>query len=394
VKPTKTAALILADAGRFLGMDLTLRTAIAASRAGIERLHIAGDHPGALAVLRQLDKRGIAATWTSHRPHPSIIGRDAEVLVVLDARTVVEPALLTELIERVRSSTSYVADPLSAGGATVIDVEAAPPIRGRFRGSIRTPHDIGPLERAYLSHTSGGTTEGFFTQQIRRWSIPLSRRLLPLSVSPNQVTLAGFALAVTAGLSFSIGGYWAGVAGALLYFVSTVLDCVDGEVARGSLSESRYGAWLETITDYLSYFAVLGGIVWGEVKVAGFCDHAKAAIVSGAASLAIVSIVGYLRYRIARENPGALDDALAAELKQGSPIQRFAGWSRHLIKRSFFAHLVVFQALIGHVPALTEIWAYGAVAALVLTAGVSAHLVQRVRVGSLPATHPSPWLEG
>jgi phosphatidylglycerophosphate synthase len=275
----------------------------------------------------------------------------------------------------------------------VIEVDQAPSTNHHFQRSIHTPYEIGRIEREYLSHTSGGRREAFFTRQIRRWSIPISRLLLRVSISPNQVTVAGFVFALAAGLSFSIGGYWAGIAGAFLYFCSTVLDCSDGEVARGSLTESRYGAWLETISDYLSYFAVLGGIVSGEVKVAGFCDHAKAAIIAATASLAVVAIVGYLRHRIARENPGALDDALAAELKRGTPIQQLAGWGRQLIKRSFFAHLVVFQALIGHVPALTEIWAYGAVAALVLTAAVRAHLIQHVRVMPMAAGHALSRLE-
>jgi phosphatidylglycerophosphate synthase len=377
---TKTAALIAADPGRFLGMDLTVRAAVMASRAGIERIHIAGAHPRPLTVLRELDRRGITATWTAHRPHPFVVDRDADVVIVLDARTVVEPGTLKDLISRERPPS-------------VIDVEGARSIVGRFKRSIHTPDDIGRIEREYLAHTSGGRREAFFTRQIRRWSIPISRLLLRTPISPNHVTVAGFVFALAAGLSFSVGGYWGGIAGAFLYFFSTVLDCSDGEVARGSLTESRYGAWLETISDYLSYFAVLGGIVWGEVKVAGFCDHAKAAIIAGTASLAVVSIVGYLRHRIARENPGALDDALAAELRQGTPIQRFTGWARQLIKRSFFAHLVVFQALIGHIPALTEIWAYGAAAALVFTVAVRAHLIQHVRVVPMAARPAWPPLE-
>jgi phosphatidylglycerophosphate synthase len=380
MKVTKSAALIVAAPGRFLGMDLTARAAVMARRAGIERIHIAGAHPQPLTVLRELDRRGIRATWTAHRPHPFVVDRHADVIIVLDARTVVEAGTLRDLVSR-------------ESGPTVIEVERAPSTDARFQRAIHSPHDVGRIEREYLSHTSGGRHEAFFTRQVRRWSIPISRLLLRAGISPNQVTVAGFVFALAAGFSFSIGGYWAGIAGAFLYFFSTVLDCSDGEVARGSLTESRYGAWLETISDYLSYFAVLGGIVWGEVKVAGFCDHAKAAIIAGTASLAVVSIVGYLRHRIARENPGALDDAIAAELRQGTPIQRFTGWGRQLIKRSFFAHLVVFQGLIGHVPALTEIWAYGAVAALVLTVAVQAHLLQRVRVVPMATGHGMPPLE-
>jgi phosphatidylglycerophosphate synthase len=371
----KSAALILADAGTFLGMDLTLRAAAVAARSGVKRIHVSGDLADPLTLMDKLARRGIRATWTSDRVQPSVIGRGSDILVVLDARTIVEPAMLSELIQG-----SLAASSAATANPAVIDVEHAPAIDGRFRRSLDNPRDVPRVERDYLSQTNGGKREGFFTRQIRRWSIPLSRQLLRLSISPNQVTVAGLVLALCAGWLFSIGGYWAGLGGALLYFLSTVLDCSDGEVARGSLTESRYGAWLETITDYLSYFAVLGGIVWGEVKVAGFCDHAKAAIVAGAASLAVVLIIGYLRHRVARENPGAFDDALAAELKKGTPVQRFAGWARQLIKRSFFAHLVVFQALIGHVPALMEIWAYGASAALILTIAVQARLIQHVRV--------------
>ena len=337
------AALILVDHSRFLGMDLTERAATIARRAGIERLYF------------------------SERPAPiDEYAGTVERLVVLDARTIMEPKGLREAVEH------------AAEG--VVDLTAEGAIRGRFSRRIDSRLDIPAAERAYLAHTSGGSGEGFFTRQVRRFSIPISRFLLRLHVKANHVTLAGFAFAIAAGVSFAAGGYWAGVIGALLYFFSTILDCSDGEVARGSFGESHYGAWLETMTDYLSYFVVLGGIVWGDVRVEGFCIHAKAAIIAAVASLAVMSLVGYLRVRVASANPGALDDALAAELKKGTPIQRFTGWSRQLIKRSFFSHLVVFQALIGYLPTLTEIWAYGSIAGVVLVLAVQTHLIRRVQV--------------
>jgi phosphatidylglycerophosphate synthase len=337
---TNVAAMILADHNRFLGMDLTARAAMIARRAGIDSIYIA-------------DRAGLNA-------------HGADLLVLLDARTVIEPKGVREAIAR--------------AGSGILDLTGEGAIPGRFSRRINNVAELPSVEHAYLSHTSGGTGEGFFTRQVRRFSIPISRFLLRQHVKANHVTLAGFAFAVAAGISFARGGYWAGVAGALLYFFSTILDCSDGEVARGSFGESHYGAWLETITDYLSYFAVLGGVVWGDVRVEGFCIHANAAIVAAVASLAIISLVGYLRVRVASENPGALDDALAAELKKGTPVQRFTGWSRQLIKRSFFSHLVVFQAVIGHLPTLTEIWAYGSIAGLVLILAVQSHLIRRVRV--------------
>jgi phosphatidylglycerophosphate synthase len=339
----KVAALILIDHGQFLGMDLTERSIRTARRAGIDRLFFS-ERP---ARIEHYTDR-------------------ADTLVILDARTIVDPNGVTEAVQR--------------AGKGILDLSAEGAVEGRFSRRINSDADTRSVERAFLSHTSGGSSEGFFTRQVRRFSIPISRLLLELHVSPNHVTLAGFAFAIAAGVSFAVGGYWAGLVGALLYFFSTILDCSDGEVARGSFGESHYGAWLETITDYLSYFAVLGGIVWADVRAEGFCIHARSAIIAAIGSLTVMSLVGYLRVRVASKNPGALDDALAAELKKGTPVQRFAGWSRQLIKRSFFAHLVVFQAVIGHLPTLTEIWACGSVAGVILVLAVQMHLIRRVTV--------------
>src|SRR4029078_4065661 len=115
----------------------------------------------------------------------------------------------------------------------------------------------------------------------------------------------------------------------------------------------------------------------------GFDHHTRAAIVAALTSGAIVSLVGYLRARVAGVKPGGFEHALGAELAQGSTTQRFAVWGRQLIKRSFVAHLIVFQAVIGFIPALTEIWAYGAVAALALVVAVQTHIIRSVRVQPL-----------
>src|SRR5262249_27588898 len=161
-----------------------------------------------------------------------------------------------------------------------------------------------------------------FTKNIRFFSIPLSRRLLRLPISANQVTLGGFAFAVLAGFSFSIGGYEAGLVGALLYRVSIVLDCCDRGDPPGRRSESAIGAWLETVTDYLSYFVVLGGIVWGDLTLEGVDHHTIAAAFAAVATLGVVTLVGYLRARVAKTNPGAFDDAVASEFRAGTAFQR------------------------------------------------------------------------
>lgn len=388
---TRIAALIVRDSSpiRFAGLDLAERAERLVRRAGIEHVQIVtDDRPFADAPM-------------------------AELLLVLPERVVVEPSVLTDLLRRSIHEPEDAAVVVDAGGRSTDllmlshrateRVRAVPRVRSglrrlgieaavrvirvapRFIARIRDARDVARIESAYLRHTNGGGGEGFFTRNIRFFSIPLSRRLLRRSVSANEVTVAGFALAILAGLSFAVGTYWGGIAGALFYWASMVFDCSDGEVARGSLSDSKFGAWLETVTDYLSYFVVLGGIVWGDLRWEGFDHHTIAAIVAAPTSLLIMLIVGYLPARVASNNPGAFDDAWAAELRRGSATQRFAVWGRQLIKRSFVAHLIVFQALIGFIPALTEIWASGSVAALVIVVAVQTHIIRSVRVQPLRA---------
>jgi len=383
------AALIVRDASplRFGGLDLTERAAKLARRAGVQHVQFADDD------------------------RPFADAPFAESLLVLPERTIVEPAVLTDLLRRglrrpedgvvVVDANGNNTDLMLLSFRAVEYIRAVPRLRSglrrlaardvvrvvrvapRFIACIGGESDLPRVEHDYLDHANGGANEGVFTRNFRRFSIPLSRLLLRGSISANAVTLAGFALALLAGLSFAAGTYAAGIAGALIYWASMVLDCSDGEVARATLSDSKFGAWLETATDYLSYFVVLGGIVLGDIRREGVDEHAAAAAVAAIVSIAIVSIVGYQRARVASVNPGAFDDALAAELKRGTAVQRFAAWGRQLIKRSFVAHLILFQALIGHLPTLTEIWACGAVAALVTVLAVHAHLVRTVRVQPL-----------
>ncbi len=383
----RIAALVIRDSRspiRFAGLGLAERAERLARRAGIEHVQVVDDN------------------------RPFSTAPIAERLLVLPECVIVQPGALTDLLRIEFQDAEEAAVLLDANGHSTglmllsfratERIRAVPRLRSsllrlqfetdvravrmesRFIARLGGASDIAAIETAYLSHTNGGDGEGYFTRNIRACSVPLSRRLLRLPITANHVTIAGFALALFAGLSFALGTYWGGVIGSLLYWTSMVFDCSDGEVARGKLGDSKFGAWLETITDYLSYFIVLAGILYGDQRFEQGCIHIPATIVAAVASIAIVLIVGYLRARVASHNPGAFDDALAADLKQGTSIQKFAAWGRQLIKRSFFAHLIVFMALIGQLPALTEVWAYGSLAALIVIITVQSRIVRSVRI--------------
>ena len=95
---------------------------------------------------------------------------------------------------------------------------------------------------------------------------PLAARLIPLLVrtpiTPNQVTILSGLTGIAAGLCFALGTrrpVLCLVAAGLL-FLSVVLDCSDGQLARAKGISSTTGAILDGIADYLVGIAMaIGG---------------------------------------------------------------------------------------------------------------------------------------
>ena len=62
---------------------------------------------------------------------------------------------------------------------------------------------------------------------------------------------------------FAVGSYKLGIIGALLFQLSVIVDCCDGEVARLTFAESPFGQELDIIADNVVHMAIFAGIAWG-----------------------------------------------------------------------------------------------------------------------------------
>lgn len=131
---------------------------------------------------------------------------------------------------------------------------------------LQGPADAAAAE-ASLSGALAAATEGSDGLLARWVDRPLSRRLSPVlasrRVAPNAVTLAGSSIGCLGALLLAQAGYVPHLLGALLFLVAVVLDGVDGEVARLTLRETRFGHYLDIITDNLVHMAVFCGIALG-----------------------------------------------------------------------------------------------------------------------------------
>jgi len=103
--------------------------------------------------------------------------------------------------------------------------------------------------------------DGYISRYInRRISDPIARLLSRTRITPNQISWAAFGLAVLSFLSFIYN--WNIVAGILAQF-SSIVDGVDGSLARIKGTTSVFGGFLDSILDRnADILIILGLTMW------------------------------------------------------------------------------------------------------------------------------------
>jgi phosphatidylglycerophosphate synthase len=114
---------------------------------------------------------------------------------------------------------------------------------------------------AALRKPLGREADGLVAYFInRRISIQMSRVLVDTPLTSNMVTALGLAMGVAAAVLVSSADWMQmAIAGFLLQFAS-IIDGVDGELARLRLSPSHSGEWFDTVADDVTNVSFLVGL--------------------------------------------------------------------------------------------------------------------------------------
>lgn len=101
----------------------------------------------------------------------------------------------------------------------------------------------------------------------RKISVPVARKLSKTQITPNFVTVVAFIV----GSASAIAVFYNLILSVFLIFISQILDCVDGDLARISGRVSAKGAYLDRLLDRFVDFALIFSIsAYSNLWVEGF----------------------------------------------------------------------------------------------------------------------------
>jgi len=135
-----------------------------------------------------------------------------------------------------------------------------------------------------LWRLSSKPTERWTLRQTRRLDFPITAALANAGILPDSISWASFWVALAGGAAMAFGGYAGGIAGALLFYLSWLMDTLDGAVSRLTFRASEAGAKLDTLLGRLAYLVMALSLAWAAFGAPGLWARlfvALAAMVAG-----------------------------------------------------------------------------------------------------------------
>lgn len=218
--------------------------------------------------------------------------------------------------------------------------------------SCHAIHNKGELKavKSRLIKNLKKTSDGWVSRNLNR---PVSTRITLLlagtGINANFVTCLVGVIAFSAAIFVLDGGYWNWLAGAAIYQMASILDGVDGEIARLKMSFSKMGQFLDTFFDFASMIAVLIALVISVQNP----EHNQHMVIQKAGYVALAAGLGSISSLIIynlRNNNGATFLIPYAYLTSNSSWAKFIKQIKELGKRELYIFLFLILAILGQFP--------------------------------------------
>lgn len=325
---------------RLAGLSLSLRAALTLQQAGAEALTVVSD--------RRPDWFEDPRLTIPHTRVADLAGVSGQPLYLVARHDVVAASAVYRALLAVDRPAAACATGPFVADATQLGADAS------SFDSIDVPGWIAdastPAGRRaavrLLFEDCRKPVDGFVSRYLNRYvSLFISRQLVDLPISPNAMTGFTFAISLVAGGFAVQGDYVNTVVAACLMQCNSILDGVDGELARVRFQGSKLGQWLDTVGDDVSNVVFWTTLGFGALTVPtygrwlAYCGW-FAAVANGVAALA------YYR-QLTMIGSGDLNQVQDASGPAQGPVAMFVKFVSLLLKQDFFLFLMMVLALIG-----------------------------------------------
>ena len=251
---TKTSAVLNCDGAgslKIAGLTLLDRLVVTAHRAGCAPILLAGEITSPLVRARELGIEVSRVSDVAVKPGATLLIeggvvvelRDLEKVIVANGQLVSADGRALPVRMDVENPRAVVAGNVAT---QVFDAESAADAESKLWRSLTSPAD--------------GLVDRYFNRPLGR---PLSKILVHTPFTPNQVSIVSILIGLAAAWFFANGDF---LAGALLFQLCAIIDCVDGDLARALLKQSRLGKWLDLGGDQVVHFSVFAAIGIGVAR--------------------------------------------------------------------------------------------------------------------------------
>jgi phosphoglycolate phosphatase-like HAD superfamily hydrolase/phosphatidylglycerophosphate synthase len=268
--------------------------------------------------------------------------------------------------ERPRSIESCIARLLEVSRCRVVQ---KPPEMGTFL--VNHLQDRFVAEK-FLSESIRHSTSGPVAKYVnKRFSLPVSLILAKLWISPHVITGANILIGLFSGVLVADGHrYGIILLGALLFQMASIVDGCDGEVAKLTFRCSKFGQFIDSVSDNLSLGSFMTGLIAGYWRQ----THSPVAFIVGASMLLGTSatlfwMIRYLKKNTASASLVTFDKEYLQHLAhQPRWLLAFIRYGKYTLKKDVFSFMFLCSAIAGALYWWLFIAAFGTmVSATILT---------------------------
>jgi phosphatidylglycerophosphate synthase len=201
------------------------------------------------------------------------------------------------------------------------------------------------LVKQYIIKNTGG----YIAQKInKRISIPISLLLVKTRIHPNYLTFINMLIGLSSSILLLFNTYWHTVVGGFLFQTASIMDGVDGEVAKFTFKVSKIGGWLDTISDNLTlllFVSVLSYLYF--INTGGIFSMVVIISVFAGLVLMIGAMVRYLKRYSKSGSLVAYDREFLQKLPKYDPFIFITHKLKYITKKEFFSILFFFICFTG-----------------------------------------------